>query len=77
VGEFGSDDAWREERTNSGESNLEMWDRKSGRHGAAPTEEGVVDVVDIVRERRRRRVAGEEAMVVDFVEYTGKSFCLM
>lgn len=54
---------WRVERTNSGESILEMWDRKVSFHGAGL--EGVLlVVVDMVRRREvRRRGALQEAMV--------------
>jgi hypothetical protein len=52
-----------EVKTNSGESILERWERKSGRHGATPMLEGVVEEVDIVRAIRRRRVLAGEAMV--------------
>jgi len=55
----------RDEKTNSGESNLVRCERNSGRHGAGPTLEGVVAEVDIVRAMPRRRVAAEEAMVKD------------
>lgn len=34
---------------NSGDSILAMWERKSGRQGAAPTVVGVVVLVDIMR----------------------------
>lgn len=40
-----------------------MWERNWGRHGATPRVLGWV-VVDIVRARRRRRDAGEEAMLI-------------
>jgi hypothetical protein len=50
-------------KTNSGESILERWERKIGRHGATPVLEGVVEDVDIVRAMRRRRVLAEEAIV--------------
>ena len=52
------------ERTNSGESILEMWARNWLRHGA----EGVVRwwvVVDMVRRRERRRDWAVEAMLFD------------
>jgi len=52
-----------EVKTSSGESILERWERKSGRHGATPMLEGVVEDVDIVRAIRRRRALAEEAMV--------------
>ncbi len=51
-------------KTSSGESILEICVRKSGRHGATPTLEGVVDDVDIVRVIRRRRALAEEAIVI-------------
>ena len=53
----------REVRTNSGESILDRWLRKSGFHGATPTPEGVVAVVDMLRARPRRRDAAFEAIV--------------
>ena len=52
-----------EVKTNSGVSILERCERKSGRHGATPALEGVVEAVDIVRAIRRRRVLAEEAIV--------------
>lgn len=55
----------RELRTNSGESSFERCVRKRGRQGATPILDVVVAVVDIVRARCRRRVAGEVAMVND------------
>lgn len=50
-------------RTNSGVSSFERWVRKRARQGATPMLDGVAAVVDIVRARCTRRVAGEEAMV--------------
>lgn len=56
-------------KTNSGEGIFSRCDRKRGRHGATPTDEGVVAVVDIfavdvrVRARCCRRVWALEAMV--------------
>jgi hypothetical protein len=52
-----------EVKTNSGASILEMWERKSGRHGATPTLDGVVEDVDMVRVIRSRRELATEAMV--------------
>ena len=52
-----------EVKTSSGESILERWERKSGRHGATPTLEGVLEDVDIVRAIRRRRALAGEVMV--------------
>ena len=55
------------ERTNSGESILEIWVRNWLRHGA----EGVVRwwvVVDMVRRRERRRDWAVEAMFDDVKE---------
>ena len=63
TGESFDSAGWREVKTSSGESILERWERKSGRHGATPTLEGVVEDVDIVRAIRRRRALAEEAIV--------------
>lgn len=54
-------------KTNSGESILERWERKRGRHGATPTLDGVVEDVDIVRAIRRRREPAGEVMVTIIV----------
>jgi hypothetical protein len=64
---------WREASTNSGESILDRCVRKSGRHGATPTLEEVVAVVDIVRAIRRRRALAVEAMVEIWSQLT--PFC--
>jgi hypothetical protein len=50
VGEFGGA-GLSDERTNSGESSFDKWERKSGRHGAGPTDERTLEVVDMVRRR--------------------------
>jgi hypothetical protein len=50
-------------KTNSGESIFERCERNWGRHGATPTLEGVVAVVDIVRAIRKRREPAMEAIV--------------
>jgi hypothetical protein len=63
TGESFDSAGWSEVKTNSGESIFERWEVKSGRHGATPTLEGVVEDVDIVRAIRRRRALAEEAMV--------------
>ena len=51
-------------KTNSGESSFEMCVRKSGRHGATPMVDGVVEEVDIVRAIRERRAWALEAIVI-------------
>jgi hypothetical protein len=51
-------------KTNSGESILERWEQKSGRHGATPALDGVFEDVDIVRAIRTRRALAEEAIVI-------------
>lgn len=52
------------ESTNSGDSSLLRCVRNAGRHGAAPILAGVWAVVDMVRERaRRRRVVVEVAIL--------------
>jgi hypothetical protein len=63
VGEFLSPEGDKEDKTNSGESIFERWVRKSGRHGAGPTVEGVVADVDIVRAIRKRRELAREAIL--------------
>jgi hypothetical protein len=54
---------WRDVKTNSGESILERWEQKSGRHGATPALDGVFEDIDIVRAIRTRRAPAEEAIV--------------
>lgn len=54
-----------DERTNSGESILERWERNRGRHGAGPMDAGVVVDVDIVRARRNSRAEALEAILND------------
>lgn len=63
MGEFLSSEGDREDRTNSGDFMFERWVRKSGRHGAGPTAEGVVADVDIVRAIRKRRELALEAIL--------------
>ena len=63
TGESFDSAGWRDVKTSSGESILERWERKSGRHGATPVLDGVVEEVDIVRVIRRRRALAEEAIV--------------
>lgn len=58
-------EGWRDEKTNSGEANLEMCVRKRGRQGATPLVEGGAEVVDIVRASRKSRELAWEAIVRD------------
>ena len=70
MGEFGSSDGCSEERTNSGESILERWERKSGRQGATPIPAGVLDELDIVRAMCRRRLLDLEAILKRACQWT-------
>jgi hypothetical protein len=63
TGESFDSAGWSEVKINSGESILERWETKSGRHGATPMLAGVLEDVDIVRAIRKRRVLAEEAIV--------------
>jgi hypothetical protein len=67
VGEFGSSEGCREERTNSGESILDRWVRKRGFHNATPMLAGVLEEWDIVRAMCKRRLLAREAMVTEGV----------
>lgn len=63
VGEFLSSVGAIEVKTNSGEASFPMCDRKRGLQGAAPTLEGVVAVVDMMRTRCNSRVLAIEAIL--------------
>jgi hypothetical protein len=58
-----SSDGLRELSTNSGESIFPRCERNSGRHGATPTLEGVVAVVDIVHAMRSNLRCAVEAIL--------------
>jgi hypothetical protein len=63
TGESADSAGCRDVKTNSGESIFERCERNWGRHGATPTLDRVVAVVDIVRAIRKRREAALEAIV--------------
>jgi hypothetical protein len=63
VGVSFASDGLRELSTNSGESIFPRCERNKGRHGATPTLDGVVAVVDIVRAMRSNLRRAVEAIL--------------